>query len=300
MPQFDITERYSPGARGEVWYEHWHRYHFLNRLAVGKRVLDVACGEGYGTALLAQESLWTLGIDLSALTVATARRKYATAERAIFASGDCAQLPLADASIDIVFSFETLEHMPQPNRFLSEVSRVLTDNGVVIVSTPNRPIYNQHGDPPNPFHTVEFDETELRNILSVHFKAQRWFGQSLDFVSILAPHCAGANDGQTLNATPANPALANSWLDAPKYFVCVCAKHATPIEGIKDTLSLLSDSSHFFMRDYRRVLRETADLSVERDRLKAQIEMLSRQMDLILSERNRALFAAADCRDPSV
>ena len=51
-------ERFIPGAKGEIWIEHWHRYHFATRWAKGKRVLDVACGEGYGTALLARVAAW--------------------------------------------------------------------------------------------------------------------------------------------------------------------------------------------------------------------------------------------------
>jgi len=49
-------ERFVPGTHGEIWVEHWHRYHFAARWARGKRVLDVACGEGYGSAVLAREA----------------------------------------------------------------------------------------------------------------------------------------------------------------------------------------------------------------------------------------------------
>src|SRR5689334_20789642 len=49
-------ERFIPGTRGEIWIEHWHRYHFASRWVAGKRVLDIACGEGYGTALLARRA----------------------------------------------------------------------------------------------------------------------------------------------------------------------------------------------------------------------------------------------------
>ncbi|HEX5130670.1 MAG TPA: class I SAM-dependent methyltransferase, partial [Usitatibacter sp.] len=59
-------ERYVPGVQGEIWLEHWHRYHFAARWAAGKRVLDVACGEGYGTSVLARHAAGVTGVDVSA------------------------------------------------------------------------------------------------------------------------------------------------------------------------------------------------------------------------------------------
>ena len=50
-------ERFTPECVREIWYEHWHRYAFARRLGAGRRVLDAACGEGYGSALLAKVAL---------------------------------------------------------------------------------------------------------------------------------------------------------------------------------------------------------------------------------------------------
>ena len=70
-------ERFVPGARGEIWVEHWHRYHFAARFAAGMRVVDAACGEGYGSALLARSAASVVGADISPAAVAHARRAYA-------------------------------------------------------------------------------------------------------------------------------------------------------------------------------------------------------------------------------
>src|SRR5512132_1491659 len=86
-------ERFVPGAAGEIWYEHWHRYHFAAPLARGKRVLDVACGEGYGSALLARTATSVVGVDVSFEAVAHARRAYASQANAAFEQADCAALP---------------------------------------------------------------------------------------------------------------------------------------------------------------------------------------------------------------
>ena len=66
-------ERFTPECVREIWYEHWHRYAFAQRFAAGKRVLDAACGEGYGTAMLAGTAAQAVGIDIDAASIAHAR-----------------------------------------------------------------------------------------------------------------------------------------------------------------------------------------------------------------------------------
>ena len=118
-----------PGTRGEIWIEHWHRYHFAARAVAGKRVLDVACGEGYGTALLAQAAAEVTGVDLSAEAIEHASKAYAGARNARFVCAPCTRLPLADGSIDVAVSFETIEHIADQAPFLDELARVLAPGG---------------------------------------------------------------------------------------------------------------------------------------------------------------------------
>ena len=74
MPDLEFTgERFIPGAAGDMAYEHWHRYAFARRFAAGKRALDAACGEGYGTVLLATVSKETIGVDIDEAVIAHAR-----------------------------------------------------------------------------------------------------------------------------------------------------------------------------------------------------------------------------------
>src|SRR5512140_990226 len=102
-------ERFVPGTRGEIWMEHWHRYHFASRWVAGKRVLDIACGEGYGSALLARRAQSVLGVDVSPESIAHAQKAYASLANASFVNGSCNAIPAGDASIDVAISFETLE-----------------------------------------------------------------------------------------------------------------------------------------------------------------------------------------------
>ena len=77
----DEKERYVPGDAGEIWYEHWHRYAFARRLAAGRRVLDAACGEGYGSAMLSEVAADVVGVDLDEAAVVHARSRYAALPR---------------------------------------------------------------------------------------------------------------------------------------------------------------------------------------------------------------------------
>src|SRR5271166_4065878 len=93
-------ERFIPGAAGEIWYEHWHRYLFASPLVAGREVLDLACGEGYGSALLAHSARHVTGVDLASDVIAHARARYASQANLTFCEADCAALPFADASFD--------------------------------------------------------------------------------------------------------------------------------------------------------------------------------------------------------
>ena len=131
-------ERFLPGAGGEIWYEHWHRYHFAAKLVVGREVLDVACGAGYGSALLARQAQRVVGADISAETIDHARALYAAVPNLEFRQADCAALPFPDASFDAVYTLSSIEHFGSPGdikRSAREIGRVLRPGGYAFVVT---------------------------------------------------------------------------------------------------------------------------------------------------------------------
>src|SRR5260370_27720021 len=129
-------ERLVTSLSGDIVWEHLHRYAFANEFATGKDVLDIACGEGYGTFLIASRARSVTGVDLSSESVVHARRKY-TRGNLHFCIGDCRQIPLQAQSVDVVASFETLEHIAEHDQFLTEIRRVLRPGGRLIVSSPD-------------------------------------------------------------------------------------------------------------------------------------------------------------------
>ncbi len=168
-------ERMVPGAVDpKTFWEHVDRYRFACALAKGRDVLDIACGEGYGSAaLLGAGAKSLVGVDISADAVAHARQVYGIDAR----TGNAEAIPLADGSVDYVVSFETIEHVPNPEAFLKECVRVLRPGGTLLISTPNLQRY--HLDTPhNPFHCSEMSADDFKRLLSTYFADTEHFGQA--------------------------------------------------------------------------------------------------------------------------
>ena len=140
---------------------HLGRYRFAAGLAEGKRVLDAACGTGYGTDILAARALGATGVDISADAVRYANDHYA-AERAHFAHAPVERTPFEDASFDLVVSFETLEHTLSPRAALREFARVLKPDGQLVISAPNDWGYTRD-------HFIDFDQALFETLLKERF-----------------------------------------------------------------------------------------------------------------------------------
>jgi SAM-dependent methyltransferase len=172
-------ERFLPECSGEIAYEHWHRYAFARLLAADRDVLDAACGEGYGTALLGSVAASAVGVDIDAGVVARATAVYGRGDRIRFVEGSCAQLPLPDASMDVVVSFETIEHLRAADQppMIAEFARVLRPGGFLIISSPNKRLYSDARAYVNEFHLNELYRADLEGLLGAAFPAQRWYHQ---------------------------------------------------------------------------------------------------------------------------
>ncbi len=156
-------ERVVPGqVNDDLWSEHVARYAFARRYADGKRVLDAGCGTGYGSAELAQSAAAVTGVDISADAI-----EYASASYPIpglrFLESSCIAVPSPPESFDLVVAFEVIEHLTEYRAFLNECARVLTREGLLIVSSPNKRYYaeTRASTGPNPFHEHEFEAGEF-------------------------------------------------------------------------------------------------------------------------------------------
>jgi SAM-dependent methyltransferase len=168
-------ERMVPEAADTfTFWEHIYRYAFACPLVAGKRVLDIACGEGYGAAALRSAGASSvIGVDISEEACLHAHQKYGIETRV----GGAEQIPLPDRSIDVIVSFETIEHVRNPARFVDECARVLASGGRLLVSTPNKDVYSAPGKPLNPFHCSEMTEREFLALLAARFRRVRLYSQ---------------------------------------------------------------------------------------------------------------------------
>ena len=219
-------ERYVPTEQGKIRLEHYHRYATLNELAVGKQVLDVACGEGYGSSMLAAVAVKVTGVDIDAEAVHHARDTYSGISNLNYLQGSATALAFADASFDMVVSFETIEHLAEQEQMLAEIRRVLRPEGLLIISSPNRPVYSEESGEHNEFHVKELDFAELEALLKARFPAVSYYGQRMMMGSVIQSLEGGQNDyhawhddGHSFNAGTAN-------LSDATYFIAVCAARA--------------------------------------------------------------------------
>ncbi|WP_131120401.1 methyltransferase domain-containing protein [Lichenihabitans psoromatis] len=161
-------ERMTTTMGGQIEFEHYHRYCLARDLCLDLDVLDVASGEGYGSALLSRVARNVVGVEIDATSVTHAKANYSFSNLK-FLLGDALELPLSDKSVDVVVSFETLEHVADQEKFLLEVRRVLRPGGLVVVSTPDRSVYSAPGSDPNPYHVLELTGSEFHALLDAHF-----------------------------------------------------------------------------------------------------------------------------------
>jgi len=220
-------ERFIPGMGGVIKKEHLHRYFLARQICAGLDVLDAACGEGYGSAMLAEVARSVVGVDIDAATVAHANAKYAL-ENLRFAQGDCARLPLKDDSVDLVVSFETIEHHDRHEEMMREIRRVLRPGGVLLISSPNRPEYDKTLSEPNPFHVKELDFEEFAQLLRRHFANMAFYAQRVVSGSLIVPY--GHDEGGFADFEEGGKAYSPG-LSSPIYFVALASDEDVPQLG---------------------------------------------------------------------
>jgi ubiquinone/menaquinone biosynthesis C-methylase UbiE len=160
-------ERFDPAEDGGrlVDAEHRARYLIGASLAKGRRVLDAACGTGYGTAMLLEANPSELiALDIAPEALESTRRR--VGDRAEVVRGDLRALPFEDDSFDLVVCLEAIEHVDDREGVLDELQRVTSPGGLLVLSSPNRDVY----PPGNPHHIEEYTPDELADALGARFR----------------------------------------------------------------------------------------------------------------------------------
>jgi ubiquinone/menaquinone biosynthesis C-methylase UbiE len=163
------------------YQRHINRYIFASKFVQDKVVLDVACGTGTGSKyLVSKRARKVIGVDISEDSIKQAKIWNERGNRAEFVLSDAQSLPFSSHSFDVVVSFETIEHLKEPVRFLFECKRVIKKGGIFICSTPNKRIFTPIFRRPSfPYHVKEFYPKQFSDLVGSYFADTVTYGQHI-------------------------------------------------------------------------------------------------------------------------
>ena len=246
-------ERFVPELQidSEISILHRQRYMATLDLLKGKRVLDAACGEGYGSAMISAVAKEVVGIDISEEAIENATNKYQR-ENLRFMMSSVTDIALDDGSVDVVISFETIEHITEQDQilFLKEIKRVLSSNGILIISSPDRKNYSDIPHFYNKYHIHELYFEEFDALLRKNFREVEHFYQGMFCNSYIYRNGEGPQ-----------AVFSEIKLDLPievsrsEYNIAICTDST---EGVMDISSVIYDSTnrYYKMKDEEILLKE--------------------------------------------
>ncbi len=172
------VERHAIESASRWWGEHIYRYkQALFYINPDDIILDIACGTGFGTAILADTSYGkVIGADIAPDAIDECRQHWEKSNLE-FRVVDGTQSGFADHYFSKIVSFETIEHTVAYRQMIREFARVLEPGGQLILSTPNIDVSSPGGVINNPYHTQEFTYDELKQLLAESFPRVELFGQ---------------------------------------------------------------------------------------------------------------------------
>ena len=302
-------ERVVPGqVNDNLWSEHVARYAFARRYANGKRVLDAGCGTGYGSAELAQSAAEVTGLDIAADAIEYASANYPIANLR-FRESSCTAVPFPPESFDLVVAFEVIEHLTDYRVFLDECARVLTRDGLLIISSPNKRYYAQTRTEtgPNPFHEHEFEAEEFVRELERVFPNVRLLLQNR--VESFAFHPA-------VSFWPAEARIdgGGGGADDAHFFIALCSRGQLPeptsfvyvpkaanmlrerelhVEALERQLKEIKADRQALLEMFRRQTRELEERNEWAQRLDSDLKTAGER---IVAVQNEAVELAASCQ----
>ena len=276
-------ERFLPEMSGETALEHLHRYFLAAEHATSKYVLDIASGEGYGSFVLAQSASQVYAVDVSEEAIRHAKRKYQR-DNLRFIVGSCAAIPLSDASVDLIVSFETIEHHDQHIEMMRECTRVLKPDGLLIISSPDKYEYSIVPGTSNPFHAKELTTGEFADLLSGHFSSIKMFGQRVRYASMIGPATTEPTPSVTYESVQG---ILNRYpgFGRPHYVIAFASNR--PLPDVIAAGLFYSPEIYPHLQEYTDLVAVTADLRTDQLQLRAQVEAAETVRDHVLQERSK-------------
>lgn len=230
-------ERFVPGNSGRrIEADHIERYLFATAYVKDKKVLDIACGVGYGSTLLRQAGANKyVGVDICNESIRYANQVYSTENTSFIVNSICSYKP--PESFDVIVCFETIEHVDCYKPAISNLYSILKPGGLLIISSPNRVVTSpkaryKEDKPSNIFHTQEFTPNELMELLvengfqvkneDVFGQRQRWLYNNKTIQALVR-----LTRFPDIFAFISSPKLKPVVKLTPRYFVIVARKKKT-------------------------------------------------------------------------
>jgi ubiquinone/menaquinone biosynthesis C-methylase UbiE len=283
-----ISERFVPerdqGRLIEV--EHIVRYQWAAQVAKGRAVLDAGCGTAYGCRLLAGcGAREVTGVDIAGSVLEAVSPTMP--ESVQLYVGDLRGLDFPDDSFELVVCFEVVEHLEDPFVVLDELARVLSPGGLLLVSSPNRGVY-QAG---NPHHFHEFDPSELESGLARRLGNVRLLRQQNYVVSaVLSDDTSRQGDGGAVDNVALHKLVADS-LAHQTYTIAIASDGPLP-----DMRELAAMTGTLELREWLSVFETQTRAMADKDNciveLTARVEERDRLAQLLAEAESRVANVA--------
>lgn len=239
----------------EGYIEHLTRYYFAQNMSNNKEVLDIASGEGYGTYLLSQKASSVLGIDIDPLAVEHASAKYIN-DNLKYECRSAFDTKLTTNKFDLITCFEMLEHIYEQEELIDEVSRIIKDDGVFMISTPNKYISETevHVEEKNHFHVKELYFHEFKSLMESKFPYCNFYSQRVYSVGQIwnLNGCKGVTESVSLEIQGENHRKINLKDRTAVFFIAIVSKKPLNLPNEFN----LTDTSQIIKKDYERRIKE--------------------------------------------
>lgn len=267
-------ERCVPWADDtQVIYEHYHRYALAATFTAGKRVLDLASGEGFGAAILAANAAEVVGVDIDEPSVRHAAHTYRDQTNLSFSIGSITDPELLDGAepFDVITCFEAIEHVLEQDALMRLVRARLAPGGLFLVSTPDVEIYtHEHGNE-NEFHLKELTEPEFRGLLEGSFANVAMLRQNIAVGSVVLGDGTGHAVASSLREESHGRWTVRSGV--PHTYLLAAASDG-PLDAVPNAGVLLDDH-----------------LTLAREVERKALDRLQPQIDAVTAERDEARTA---------
>ena len=236
-------------------FEHVHRYIFAANFVKDKIVLDAACGTGYGSNYLSNYANLVYGIDINQDVIENNKEIYKK-ENLFFINGSIYQLPFDDNIFDVIVSFETVEHVNDGNKVLSEFKRVLKPEGILIISTPNKQISIEKSII-NPFHKHEYFEDEFKELINKFFSNVIINYQSNCFSNVIYNKNSNKKNevfSTNINDIQKGSIKKNNFIIPKEYFIAIAYNDFTTIDNNKNSVYMGNEFNEFMINEIKKMI----------------------------------------------